>query len=1417
MRFIFLTMDGNHNGALREAAALLCRDQGIQLGLGLYDATRLRSEDDWHRLAEDAASADFVFGSMLFGEEYVRPLARMLQATETPVCVITSNPALIRLTHIGKFDMRKKDSEEREESPLARWAKKFRPKGGHGEGQRQLAMLRNMGKILQHIPGKARDLAAYINVHQYWMHASPENLRRMLVMLVEHYVPGYGSRLKIEPAIEYPDLALFHPDAPTPFKDLPSYQRWMGSRRSLRVERSNPLRVERSNPLRVERSQGRSKGPNAQHPTYDNQRPNAQTRNAQRSNAQRPTQGTVGLLSLRTVALSGNTAHLDALVHALEARGLEVRMAYSAGLDFRPAIKAFFTTKDEGAQACKRWWQSSAPAAEEPDRTAAVDVLLNGAGFSLVGGMAESRPDEAVATLSELDVAYLDLIPLAFQRVEEWLADDGGLSPIQIAMNVAIPELDAAAEPLVFGGPTSGRDRFVAQPAQIALAADRIAKRVKLRRAPNAAKKLGIVLFNFPPTLGNAGTAAYLDVFAGVHRLMGELREQGYTIDVPETPEELRRLVVEENAQRFGTDGSVGARLSLADYRRLFPAYAEIEPFWGAAPGELLTDGRDFFILGHQFGNVFVGLQPSFGYERDPMRLLMAKDAAPHHGFAAFYTWLEHIFGADAVLHFGTHGALEFMPGKQNGMTAHCWPTRLLGTLPNIYYYSVNNPSEATIAKRRSAATLVSHMVPPLQQAGLYKGLRVLKDALDTYRKHPNANLLEDIRAQAERLGLATEASGHIERSALGVGEWDTVERSALRVHEREVNGDNAHHKPNPHAPPQRATLNTLQPSTLNAQAINTPTLNAQRSNAQRSTPNDEVYIATLAHELILSEQRMIPIGLHVLGKPAEPAELADILALTATFVRVPSSHGREPFPPLPQLVASGLGHDYARLRDRLKTDRVAQQAWEQVDQIVRAACRTLVEGFCAGTAAQPQPGTSDFERELLQVAKVPPAAAGKLRAYLEELLAKMIGDRELHGLVHALESGYIPPSPGNDVVRNPAVVPTGRNIHGLDPFRVPTPLAQETGERLVDELLERLTRELGHVPESVAMVLWGTDNLKSDGEGVAQALALIGARPVVDELGKVSDVALIALEELGRPRVDVVITVSGIFRDLLGHQMGLLDRAARLAAIADEPPERNYVRKHALAQAAERGCTVEAAATRVFSNAPGSYGANVNYLVESGTWETTAQLGEAFVSRKSFAYGPRGEWHEARAAMESALATVDATFQNVDSFEVGISDIDHYYEYLGGVTRSVELLRGKRPPVILAEALTPTGRLSTLEQSVRLEARAKLLNPKWFEAMLAHGYQGVHEIETRVGNTYGWSATADAVEGWVYQSVAETFVLDEAMRERLTYLNPHSTAGIARRLLEASERGFWDADEATLDALRQIYADLEDRLEGIV
>ncbi|NTV65529.1 MAG: magnesium chelatase subunit H, partial [Oscillochloris sp.] len=630
----------------------------------------------------------------------------------------------------------------------------------------------------------------------------------------------------------------------------------------------------------------------------------------------------------------------------LEKRGVEARVAYTAGLDGRPAINTFFAHQVDSHNG------------EGKHTEPLIDLLATTSGYALVGGMAQSKPDEARAAMEALNVPFLQDIPLVFQSVDNWLADDRGLNPMHIAMNVALAELDSATEPLVYGGPSQDSGVAVPVPAMVDRFADRVARRIALRRKTNADKRVALVLFNYPPNLGSIGTAAYLDVFESTYRLLCEMRDAGYKITMPEDADDLRRMLVEGKGEPssapliHGTDAAVGAFLSLDDYRRLFPDYSDIEPFWGPAPGELLNDGRRFQILGRQLGNVFIGVQPSFGYERDPMRMLMCKDAAPHHGFAAFYTWIDRVFCADAVVHMGTHGALEFMPGKQAGLGPKCWPTRLLGGLPNIYYYCVNNPSEGTIARRRGMATLVSYLVPPVQQAGLYKGLRALKDSIDLYRQRPDAGMLEDIQAQAEKLGITLAES------------WES---------------------------------------------------------------DPDAYIATLSHELLQIEQRLIPIGLHVLGRPPAIEELVDILTLVATFQRPQPGA-----PTLPELVAAGLGYRYADLGAGMSRDPLLQDRYRQVEGI----CKEAMRRFVSVDAAAAQPAAAAY---LHEAAKVDPAALDVIWTLLGDLRERLVVDHETTGLLNALAGGYIPPSSGNDVVRNPSVVPTGRNINGLDPFRIPS------------------------------------------------------------------------------------------------------------------------------------------------------------------------------------------------------------------------------------------------------------------------------------------------------------------------------------------------------------------------------------------
>ncbi|NJN17781.1 MAG: DUF3479 domain-containing protein [Oscillochloris sp.] len=620
MKFIFLTIDGNHAAALQATAQRLRREFAVPLSVVCYDAAALRNPAGFARLAVDLESADFVFGARLFGEDMVRPLERLLTPLTCPVLIIISNPALIKQTRVGKFSLAARS--EHEGGILRQWIKKLRPQsGGAGEARRQLAVLRNLSKVLRLIPGKARDLYTYIVAHQFWLNSSPENLYRLLCLLIDSYMPGWHGKLPLRDPVAYPEVALVLPAVEEPFATIEDYSEYRLKDPVLRKAAGRAgKRINADSAFRV------------LHSAFPN--------------------GSVGIVVLRSVALSGNTAHLAALAQALEERGIEARMAYASGLDGRPAIDTFFRNSDGSA---------------------AVDLLINATGFALVGGPAESHPADARAILEQLDVGYLGLIPLSFQRVEDWRSDDGGLAPIQSALSVAVPELEGAADPLVYGGSTNAGDAFVGLPGEIAIIADRVAQRVALRRSNNAAKRLAIVIYSFPPNLGNVGTAAYLDVFASLYELLKSLANEGYAVELPADAEALRELVVGGNALMNGTDANVVDQFPVTEYMRRFPQYVDIEPFWGRAPGELLNNGKHFHILGCRLGNVLVAVQPSFGYERDPMRLLMAKDAAPNHAFAAFYTYLRHDFSANAVVHLGTHGALEFMPGKQVGMSANCW------------------------------------------------------------------------------------------------------------------------------------------------------------------------------------------------------------------------------------------------------------------------------------------------------------------------------------------------------------------------------------------------------------------------------------------------------------------------------------------------------------------------------------------------------------------------------------------------------------------------------------------------------------------------------------------------------------------------------------------------------------------------
>jgi magnesium chelatase subunit H len=462
--------------------------------------------------------------------------------------------------------------------------------------------------------------------------------------------------------------------------------------------------------------------------------------------------------------------------------------------------------------------------------------------------------------------------------------------------------------------------------------------------------------------------------------------------------------------------------------------------------------------------------------------------------------------------------------------------------------------------------------------------------------------------------------------------------------------------------------------------------------------------------------------------------------------------------------------------------------------------------------------GESPQAAAALCAAEDPDACLAALQA-LQQTDRMLCGNHEIDAIVHALDGGFLRPAPGGDVVRTPAVLPTGRNLHGFDPFRLPSAFAVLDGARQAARILERHAQDGNPLPESIALVLWGSDNLKSEGAPIGQALALLGCRPRFDSYGRIAGATLVPLAELGRPRIDVMVTLSGIFRDLLPLQIKLLAEAAFLAASAPEPADQNFVRKHALSYMAKHGCDLETAALRVYGNAESSYGANVNHLIENGRWDEQDELAETFTRRKGFAYGRGGIPVQHTKLLASVLADVQLTYQNLDSVELGVTTVDTYFDTLGGINSAVRRAKGPAAaavPVYISDQTGSSAAVRTLSEQVSLETRTRTLNPKWYEGMLEHGYEGVRQIEVHVTNTMGWSATTGEVQPWVYQQITQTYILDSKMRERLAQLNPTASAKVANRLLEASDRNFWQPDAKTLAALRAAGEELEDRLEGI-
>ena len=1311
MKAVYVVLEPQYQNALTQAAIALNSENGpIGIELNGYLIEELRDKDNYNSFKTDISQADVFIASLIFIEDLAQKVVEAVEPYKDNLkasVVFPSMPEVMRLNKLGTFSMAQLGQSK---SIIGDFMKKRKESGGASFQDSMLKLLNTLPSILKYLPvDKAQDARSFMLSFQYWLGGTSDNLRNFLLMLGNKYVfPEIESDTNTKLEIAEPEV----------FPDLGI---WHPLAPNMFEDIKEYLNWTLS---RTDLSEKTKNGP------------------------------TIGLVLQRSHIVTGDDAHYVAVVQELEFRGAKVIPIFCGGLDFSKPVNTFFyqpLDKDNPL----------------------VDGVVSLTGFALVGGPARQDHPKAIESLKRLNRPYMVALPLVFQTTQEWEGSDLGLHPVQVALQIAIPELDGAIEPIVL----SGRDDATGKAHTLQDRVDAIAERAirwsSLRIKPRSEKKLAITVFSFPPDKGNVGTAAYLDVFGSIFRVLSEMKLQGYKIDdMPKDPKSLMEALINDpEALQGAPELSIAHRMSVKEYETLTTYSHRLEENWGKPPGNLNSDGQNLLIFGKHFGNVFVGVQPTFGYEGDPMRLLYSRSASPHHGFAAYYTYLEKVWRADAVLHFGTHGSLEFMPGKQMGMSESCYPDSLIGGLPNLYYYAANNPSEATIAKRRGYASTISYLTPPAENAGLYKGLKELGELVGSYQQ--------------------------LRESGRGI---------------QIVN----------------AIIETSKKCNLD-QDINFPDQDISELNIDK---RDEI-VGSVYKQLMEIESRLLPCGLHTIGMPPTAEEAIATLVNIASLER--EDEGLKSLPNILAESQSRKIEDIYKGNNKGVLEDVALN--KKITETSRKAVRALVISLTG------RDGRVNMKKGLLELLisflnklgfnipspwirtiysegfkGVDTQATDKLFDYLRFCLEQICADKEMESLLKALDGDYVLPGPGGDPIRNPGVLPSGKNIHALDPQSIPTTAAVAAAKIVVDKLIERQKEEQGSWPETIACVLWGTDNIKTYGESLAQILWFVGVRPKPDSVGRINKLELIPLEELNRPRIDVVVNCSGVFRDLFINQMALIDQAVKLAAEAEEPLEMNFVRKHSIEQAEAQGKTIREAASRVFSNASGSYSSNVNLAVENSTWEEENELQEMYLSRKTYAFNADnpGEMNQDREVFESVMKTADATFQNLDSSEISLTDVSHYFD--SDPTNLIKNLRddGKTPSSYIADTTTANAQVRSLSETIRLDSRTKLLNPKWYEGMLKSGYEGVREVSNRLNYTLGWSATSGQVDNFVYEESNETFINDPEMRDRLMKLNPHSFRRIVGTLLEVNGRGYWDTSEENIERLKELYQEAEDRIEGV-
>lgn len=1037
---------------------------------------------------------------------------------------------------------------------------------------------------------------------------------------------------------------------------------------------------------------------------------------------------TVAVLYYRAQHLAGNTAYVDALCDAIDRAGGRALPVFCASLRTADAeLLGLLGTAD-----------------------ALITTVLAAGGATPAAVSAGGTDDNwNVAHLAALDIPILQGLCLTSSR-QDWAINDDGLSPLDVATQVAVPEFDGRIITVPFSFKEiddEGLISYVPDPERCARVAGLAVRHARLRAIPAADKRVAVVFSAYPTKHARIGNAVGLDTPASAVALLRAMREHGYAIDdIPGLEagdgDALIHALIERGGQDpdWLTSGQLEGnpiRLSAKDYRDWFATLpAELTDVvvehWGPPPGELFVDRSadpdgEIVIAALQAGNVVLMVQPPRGFGENPVAIYHDPDLPPSHHYLAAYHWIDTKFGADAIVHLGKHGNLEWLPGKTLGMSAACGSDAALGNLPLIYPFLVNDPGEGTQAKRRAHATLVDHLIPPMARAESYGDIARLEQLLD---EHANVSALDPGKLPAIRQQI-----------------W-TLMRAAKMDHDLGL----------------------------------------------EERPEEDSFDDMLLHvDGWLCEIKDVQIrdGLHILGQtPSGEDELDLVLAI----LRARQLFGGEQTVP-------GLREALGLTEDGSDERSAVDEAEAQARKLVAALQES---GWDAGVV--------DSLTDDADVAAV-------LRFAATEVVPRLAGTaREIVEILRALDGRFITAGPSGSPLRGLVnVLPTGRNFYSVDPKAVPSRLAWETGVAMADSLLARYRDDYGDWPRSVGLSVWGTSAMRTSGDDIAEVLALLGVRPVWDEASRrVVDLEPIALADLGRPRIDVTVRISGFFRDAFPHVVTMLDDAVALVAALDEPAEDNYVRAHAQADLTEHG-DQRRATTRIFGSKPGTYGAGLLQLIDSRNWRDDQDLAEVYTAWGGFAYGRGLDGAPASDDMSRQYRRIAVAAKNTDTREHDIADSDDYFQYHGGMVATVRALTGKDPAAYIGDNTRPDAvRTRTLSEETTRVFRARVVNPRWISAMRRHGYKGAFEMAATVDYLFGYDATAGVMADWMYDRLSHEYVLDDENRKFMAESNPWALHGMAERLLEAADRGMWAAPEqATLDSLRQVFLETEGELEG--